>query len=116
MKLPGSCTSFLRIPVSENMEVIRHYLYLIYLFFLLLHWYVSLTLKYSVTGYGKNVLFCTHFKRIPCEIKETKNNNLSFYLYRLLLSCFHILYELALEQNADVSAAGFFCALWKLTS
>ena len=77
--------------------------------FLLLHWFVSLTLKYSVLGYGKNLLLCMHFNRIPCEIKE-KNNNFSFYLYHLLLSCFHILYELAPEQNADAICCVFFCA------
>jgi hypothetical protein len=49
-----------------------------------------------------------HFNRIPCEIKETRNNNPSFYLYHLLLSCFHILYELALEQNADAICCVFF--------
>ena len=72
--------------------------------------------KYSVPGYGKNMLFCTHFNRIPCEIKGTKNNNFFFYLYHLLLSSFHILYELALEQNADAIRCYFFVPVWKLAS
>jgi hypothetical protein len=76
--------------------------------FLLLHWYVYLTLKYSVPDYGKHMLFCIHFNRVPCEIKETKNNNFSLFLHHLLLSCFHILYELALEQNADDIRCFFF--------
>jgi hypothetical protein len=108
MKLPGLCSSFLRITVRENMEVHTSLLIFYLPTFLLLDWFVSLTFKYSVPGYGKNVFFCMHFKRIPCEIKETKNNNLSFYLYHLLLSCFHILYELALEQNADAIRCVFF--------
>jgi hypothetical protein len=56
------------------------------------------------------MLFCMQFNLIPCEIKETKNYNFPLYLYNLLLSCFHIFYELALEQNADAIHCYFFGA------
>jgi len=63
-----------------NMAVHTSLLILNLSVFLLLLWYVSLTLKYSVPGYGKNLLFCMHFNRIHCEIKEKIITSVFIYI------------------------------------